>query len=408
MTGLRLCGLTLADGRRVEVQTRDGLIEAVGPPAAPTVAAPEPIETLELPGYLLLPALVEPHAHLDKAYTADAVSNVMGDLGGAVAAWLRYRPVMTTAEVTARARAAVRAYVGNGATAIRTHVDIAEDIGLRALAAITAVRKSVRDECELQVVAFASSPLSGLAGARHRALLHEAMFAGADVVGGCPARDDDPVACIEVCLTTAADHGVAADLHIDEGLDLDPCTLWLLAEAVLASGFPHGVVASHCVSLGMMPVQQARAIADRVAAAGIAVVCLPQTNLYLQGRDHLVAQPRGLTALRTLRAAGVIVAAGGDNLQDPFNCLGRADPLEAAGLLVLVGHETVAAAYAAVSNAARQALGLSTVEIRSGAPAELLAMRAGSLREAIAESSPERVVIHGGRVVSRTTMSRLP
>ena len=45
--------------------------------------------------------------------------------------------------------------------------------------------------------------------------------------------------------------------------------------------------------------------------------------------------PRALTAVKALRAAGVNVAAGADNLQDPFNPVGRGDPLETAGLMVM-------------------------------------------------------------------------
>ena len=48
--------------------------------------------------------------------------------------------------------------------------------------------------------------------------------------------------------------------------------------------------------------------------------------------------PRGLTAVRALREAGVVVAAGADNLQDPFNPLGRACPFETAGLMVWTAH----------------------------------------------------------------------
>ena len=66
---------------------------------------------------------------------------------------------------------------------------------------------------------------------------------------------------------------------------------------------------------------------------------LPQTNLFLQGRDHPVAMPRGLTAIAALREAGALVAAGADNVQDPFNLVGRSDPLETAALLVMAGHE---------------------------------------------------------------------
>lgn len=409
---LLLRGPVLVDGRRVDVVVRDGKVDAVGPPASLTAtgtdaATTQPAgETIDLSSYLLLPAPVEAHTHLDKAYSADIAANPVGDLDGAVAAWLRHRPTMTEVDIADRACAAVEAYVAHGATAARTHVDIGEDIGLNALAAVAAVREVVAPLCDVQIVAFASNPLSGRAGARSRVLLGEAMSAGADVAGACPALDPDPSACIEACLRVAADRGAAVDLHIDEGLDPDLCTLSLLAETVRRTGFPYSVTASHCVSLGMMPVERARQVADQVAAAGIAVVCLPQTNLYLQGRNHPEAAPRGLTALRVLRAAGVRVAAGGDNLQDPFNCLGRADPLETAALLVLVGHDRPETAYSSISSVARDVLGLPGVEIRPGAPAELLAIRAGTVRQAIAESTVDRVVIHAGRIVARTTTTR--
>lgn len=398
---LLLRNTTLPDGRRADVRLAGPVIEAVDDDAAGTAQ-----QGIDLTGYLLLPAPVEVHAHLDKAYTADRVANPTGDLMGAVTGWLGHRPSMSSDDIAARARSAVRAYVGHGATAIRTHVDIGSDIGLRALEAVLAVRAELAALCTVQVVAFSATPLTGIAGAAHRALLRDALAAGADAVGACPGLDPDPATSIDICLAVAAQHEVPVDLHVDEWLDPEPCTLAMLADAVLANDFPYGVVASHCVSLGMMAPDRIKEIADRVAAAGIAVACLPQTNLYLQGRDHDSAPPRGLTAVRALRAAGVTVAAGGDNLQDPFNLLGRADPLEAAALLIAAGHDSPADAYASISAAARRALGLPTVTITPGAPAELLAIRASSVREAIATADAGRVVIHRGRIVARTTVHR--
>jgi cytosine/creatinine deaminase len=174
---------------------------------------------------------------------------------------------------------------------------------------------------------------------------------------------------------------------------------------VAETGFPYGVTASHCVSLGVQPPEVAAKVAAAVAAAGIAVVCNPQTNLFLQARGHLSAPARGLTALRPLLEAGATVAAGGDNLRDPFNIVGRADPLETASLLVTAGHLTPEEAFAAVTTGARAAMGLAPVRVEPGFPAELLAVRASSLADAIAGGS-SRVVIHRGRVVSRTTVTR--
>src|SRR5205807_5103480 len=147
-------------------------------------------------------------------------------------------------------------------------------------------------------------------------------------------------------------------------------------------------------------------VAAQVAAAGISVVCLPQTNLYLQARGVRSAQPRGLTAMAALTEAGVTVAGGGDNVQDPFNQAGRGDPLETASALVTVGHLLPPNAYRAVSAAARAVMGLPEVRMAPGFPAELLAIRAGSVGQAVAGAHPDRIVLHRGRVVSRTETRR--
>jgi cytosine deaminase len=347
---------------------------------------------------VLLPAPAEPHDHLDKALTADRVPNPDGDLMGAIRAWLAYRPTLAVDDIAARAERAVRMLVANGVTAIRTHVDVGVDIGVRGIEALIRARRAVGDLADVQIVALVTTPTTGPAGAGNRAALRDALDAGADVVGGCPHLEPDPMPAIEQFFDVAAATERPVDLHTDETLDRRVLHLADLADFVIKTGFPHGVTASHCVSLGMQPLAVQREVAQRVAAAGIAVVTLPQTNLYLQGRDVPTATPRGLTALRPLLDAGVTVAAGADNLQDPFNVVGRGDPFETAALLVMAGHLSPGEAFRAVASASRRAMGLEPVDVVAGAPAELLAVRAESVREAIATAPSGRIVIHRGRV----------
>jgi cytosine/creatinine deaminase len=133
---------------------------------------------------------------------------------------------------------------------------------------------------------------------------------------------------------------------------------------------------------------------------------LPQTNLFLQARGQRTAPPRGLTALAALAEAGVLVAGGADNLQDPFCTVGRGDPLETAALLVMAGHLTPTDAYDLVSTRARVAMGLEPVTLAPGDPAELLLVRAATTRQAVADAPAERIVVHRGRIVSRTEVRR--
>jgi len=130
------------------------------------------------------------------------------------------------------------------------------------------------------------------------------------------------------------------------------------------------------------------------------VVALPSTNLFLQGRGHQEAMPRGLTAVKALREAGVVVAAGADNLQDPFNPMGRADPFETASLTVLAAHLSPEDAWSAVTSWSAAATGRRPGEVAPGAVADLVAVPAGSLREAIATGGPGRRVWRHGAAVA--------
>ena len=311
----------------------DGVIAEIGADLPSATA-----DVVDLEGYLLLPAAVEPHAHLDKAFLAERIENPSGDLMGAITAMRSSRHLLDVDETIERAERAARIMAANGFRAVRSHADTTMEHGLRSIEALTEVRSRVADVIDLEIVALCGWPVVGPNAADQRALLRDALDAGADLVGGCPHLEGDgrSAEATEFFLQTASDRGVGIDLHTDETLDADVLGLVDLATMVL-DGFEHPVTASHCVSLGMQEPLRQQEIAELVAQAGIDVVALPHTNLFLQGRNW-APMPRGLTAVAALRSAGVNVAAGADNLQDPFNPLGRACPFETAGLMVMTCH----------------------------------------------------------------------
>lgn len=393
---------TLADGSRVEVRLADGEIGGVARPGALVVGDGE--ETVDLSGYMLLPALAEPHTHLDKALTADRFGQQFTDLVSALTAWHAYRETLAVDDMVERARQAALLTLAHGATAIRTHADVGKGIGLRAVEALLRVRDELRPLVDIQVVALAY-PLTGDAGKENRSLLREALRIGAGVVGGAPHVDPDPAGQVEICLEIAAEFGRPVDLHADENLRTNSVDLTELVRRV-GGGFPHRATASHCVSLGNQPSEVQSEVAAAAASAGVSIVTLPIANLYLQGRDQPTATPRGLTALPALLAAGVVVAGGGDNIQDPFIPVGRADPLLTAQYLVVGGQLPPSKAFELVGSKAREVMGLPPLEIAPGFPADLVAVAGSSLREAIANASEDRFVFRAGRLVSRTRVIR--
>lgn len=387
--------------RIVDVRISDGFITAVGD------LTPDAEDTIEsLAGHLLLPAAVEPHAHLDKAFLSERITNETGDLMGAITAMQEGRHLLAVDETIERAERAARLMAANGYHAVRSHADTTVDHGLRSVEALCEVKRRVADVIEVEVVALCGWPMTGAGGADQRALLRDAMQAGADLVGGVPHLEDGTGReATEILLQVATDFGVGVDLHTDETLDPTALGLVDLAELKIA-GFEHAVTASHCVSLGMQTASEQRRIAELVAEAGIAVIALPHTNLFLQGRGH-TPMPRGLTAVAALRSAGVTVAAGADNLQDPFNPMGRACPFETAGLMVMAGHLLPGEAWSAVSSDSAVATGRRGGEVASGSPAHLVAVRADTVREAIAFGPPDRIVWRHG-VRTRRTASTQP
>lgn len=310
-------------------------------------------------------------------------------------------------DAVARATEAVLRAVRAGATLVRTHVDLRPPLGTRPLAAVLEAQRRVASVCDVEIVGLLLAPVTGPTGRLGRRLVEDALHLGAAVVGGCANLDPDPAGAVRELVAVAADAGVGLDLHTDEVTDPNARTLDELASAVERSRPAGPVAASHCVSLSLRSAESQAEVAARLAAADIAVVALPATNLYLQARGVPTAPPRGIAPVRALLAGGVNVAAGGDNVQDPFSALGRGDPLAVAELLVTAAHLTVEEAWAAVSAGGRRALRRPPVDVVEGQPAELLAIRAPSLRSAIADAPADRLVIHEGRVVSHAVTHRL-
>ncbi|GAA3755515.1 amidohydrolase family protein [Streptomyces tremellae] len=373
-TALVLSGARLADGRTVDVRLGGGRIEAVG--TAGCLGGRGARGTLiDLSGYLLLPAPVEPHAHGDTALTAEGP------------------PADCSApDVRRRATEAALTQLGHGATALRSHVRVGGAHQLTRLEAVLQARRSLRGLCGITTVAVPRL-LTGVAGADGLATLRDALKMGADVVGGCPDLDPDPAGHVEAVLGLAAEHGLPVDLHTDGA---DPARLTRIA--AMAGGLRPGVSVGPCAGLARLPRGPAARVAGALAAAGVTVVCLPQGGCGEAG-------VRGPAPVEPLRAAGVRLAAGGGALRDAWNPVGRGDPLEAAYLLAAQGGLPPTAAYDAVSGAARAAMGLPEVRIEAGFPAELLAVRGDGLAGVLSQAY-SRIVVHRGRVVARTSAVR--
>jgi cytosine deaminase len=273
-----------------------------------------------------------------------------------------------------RASRAVNIYLKNGTTRIRTHADTFDGSTLQ-VRALRQVANNFRDLCDIEICALVQWPLTGKEGKPSRLLAERARADGADLIGGCPHLDTDPSGANKVFLALAKDLDCDLDLHVDETLNAGMLSLRDLAKRVIDKAPAFSVTASHCVSLGMQSTKVQKQVAKLVASAEIAIVTLPQTNLYLQGREHQSAMPRALTALGALRAAGATVSAGHYFPEDAFE---------------------------AVSSIVHQRLSGELPFLATGSNAHFILTPAKSVREFIAFANQPRSIFRHGTLIHDT------
>lgn len=377
----------------------DGVIVSVGDDSAGRL----PSHVMDLRGYLLLPSLVEPHAHL--RLTAPVPRP--GEAGARTAPdrdrWVAAPADLAPTDVATRAWNGAARYLAAGTTAIRVHVDIGQESGLRAAEALLEVRAGLAGILDIQIVAAASAPLTGLTGATSRARLRHALAAGADLAGAGPGFGDETGRAVEALAIMAAGAGTGLDLHIGETSGVTPGSLARLT-AIARAWFGYPLAVSHVASFGTKKREQRRT-ARSLADAGIGVVVVPRPAPGWPGAVVPGSSP-GSAVVRELLAAGVPIAAGGDGSLEPSGPADHADPLGTAAGLV-AARLTPAEAIAAISAGGRQIMRLPAVAVVPGSPADLVAIRAPDLWDAVTSRAADRIVLRGGRVVARNIAADL-
>ncbi|MFJ3977486.1 cytosine deaminase [Streptomyces sp. NPDC090021] len=364
---------------------------------------------IEAHGGLLTVPFVEPHIHLDTALTAgEPRPNTSGTLWEGIACWSERKRTLTREDVIARATEVLRWQACHGVLHVRTHCDVT-DPSLTALDALLEVRDRVRDVMNLQIVAF---PQEGIVSFPDgEALLREAVTRGADVVGAIPHFEDtreDGVASLHTAFALAEEHGLRVDAHCDEIDDEQSRFVEVLATLALRSGLRERATASHTTAMGSYNGAYSYKLQRLLSRSGINLVANPFANLNLQGRFDAYPKRRGLTQVREMLAAGVNVAFGHDDVMDPWNALGTADPLQTAlvGLYAaqLTGADDIPVAFSMVTDRAARVLGLGPDEygITAGAPASFVLLPAPSPEEAIRRQVRPRYVVSRGSVLAET------
>ena len=379
MNDLRLDAVTFP--HRVgchSMSLRGGLIDAI-----------EPTPRAE-PRWLVLPGLVNMHAHADRSFTVQSFRPA--SLADALDAATGARAAFTSADVRARAGRLFERSISHGVTRLRTHTDVDPIVELRSMQGVLAARGDVADRLDVEVIAFSTSR-NDLAGPDAIERLECAIALKPDLLGASLNSSADPARALDALLNLAARNDLPVDLHLDEHLDPSRMLAPMAADAVIAHRLKGRVTFSHLCALSTLAPAAADALIEKIARAEITVVALPESNLLLQDRTDGTPRRRGLTLVRELLSGGVKVRFGTDNVRDWFYPFGDGDMLETALHGAITAHlDDPSELIGAICDGRRT--------IAVGAPADLVLIAASSFDDALARRPSERIVLRRGRQVS--------
>ncbi|MCF7754219.1 amidohydrolase family protein [Paenibacillus xylanexedens] len=389
------------DERRMDVGISSGKITFVTPCGERKTEASRLVRGK---GGLLLPGFVEPHIHLEKAYLLDSMDREAESLQDAIQITSKLKSSFTKEDIYRRSLVVIREAVRNGVTHMRCHAEVDPVLGLRAVESALRLKQALKHQLDLQVVAFPQEGVFKSPGTAE--LMEEAIRMGADVIGGITYQDADLGEHLDFAFGLAWKYGKSLDFHADFSVDSNDRAVVEIAKRTIAAGMQGHVAAGHLTSLGSLPEHEALAIGELLCLAGISVITLPMTDLFLNGREGSEGHHRGLTPVKLLQDCGVNVAIGVNNVRNPFTPFGKADPIEAAWLLAVTSYmgskrDALILTNMLTHNAA-QALGIENYGVKVGAPADMVLFRERSEREVLLNKPEARTVWKSGLQVACT------
>jgi len=284
---------------------------------------------LALNGALVLPALIEPHAHLDKTFTAQRSPPQQPGLLAAITAMHQDRVRWSADDLRQRASQALSWAVEAGVGLLRTHIDwFAADAPL----AWQVVGELQHPLCIIERVALA--PVTFFADAAQADHIAAQVAASGALLGGFIHSSNWDAQAFTHLLQAAERWQLDIDLHIDEELSHDAQGLRWLACYLRQHSFNGRITCSHGCALAQQ--EDGEAILEVLAQHRVTLIALPLTNLLLQDAvPGRTPRQRGLTLIKEAQARGIPLLLGADNVQDAFCPVGSYDPLDTlfSGLL---------------------------------------------------------------------------
>lgn len=350
-------------------------------------------------GGVVTPLFTDVHVHLDKTYTIsriDTQANARVEcLFDAITLMENDRPNWTADDIRTRASRALHAAYLQGVGAMRTHIDWVAPEVPEAWPVLLSLREEWKAQIDLQLSALIHGDLV-LAAAGDIALR---VKQDGGVFGAFFYRNADLEAKVEAMFVLAREHDLDLDFHVDEGLDAEANALSLIIDATARHRLSGRVLCGHACSLTQRSAAELDRILIAAATAGVALVALPTSNLYLQDRRNGVSpRLRGIAPLKEARKAGVAVMLASDNVGDAFYPYGDYDPLSILRLAAPACHLDPEEWLDSITHLPASWCASSFgVPLEKGSPADFVWHSASDLGDLISRPQAQRIVYRGGK-----------
>ena len=319
MPNLLLKNVRPMGGDALDVLVVDGIIQQM----QPNITPPDNTEILVGNNQLILPGLVNAHAHIDKnLFGLSWMPNQTPEPRRIIDYVDNERRIRRELNLDAEVQASheIRKSIACGTTHIRTHVDIDTDAGLKHFEGVLRAKESFKDELTMQTVAFPQSGMLVRSGTVE--LLEEAVKMGADCIGGLDPStvDRDPAKHLDIVFDIANRHGVEVDIHLHEPGMLGAFSVELIAERTAALGLQGKVTISHVFCLGM--------VNDTYLDKLIKLLLDNQITIM-----SLASGSSDFPPLKKLAGAGVQLCTGTDGVRDTWGIYNSVDMFDRVRLL---------------------------------------------------------------------------
>lgn len=388
MHNLHLKNVRPLGGATSDMLVRDGVIVEIG-----AVAEQSGVVVEDGGNAIVWPGLIDAHTHLDKTTWG------MGWHENNREAVLRSRIDFereNRIEIGLDPhRQSMRHAIGlaaNGASHIRSHVDIDTRHRLTLVEGVLETREKLAGIIDIELVAFPQSGVMVMPGTVE--LLDAALANGCTVLGGIDpcGIDRDPKGQLDVLFQLALKHGVDVDIHLHEAGELGAFTMELIFERVRANGMQGRFGISHAFALGMNDYLRVGKLIEQIAELDIAILTTG-------------APSATVPSVKRLREAGVRVGAGCDGIRDTWGPWGQPDMMDRARIIgmknAVRSDIDLRHMLELVSQGGADVMRLDGYGVSVGDKADFTLLVGETVAHAVVETAPRPAVVKAGRVIAR-------